>query len=202
MPSRATLSINQPSPGTLPHAGGCPPRCIPAQCHLQLPVSGLFGPRVPGASLPSPLPLSRWSPITVPSLKSGIPTFLHPRGGPDSPVPTRSPRPAARGWQRSRSAPTEGTSARSARAPLRVQTGAGLPPRAGMPSRLGPEVPPPCAPPPSCLGSRGVFSLVILHPGAPSPTVRSLDTETPLLTPCGEPQDADPGPCPHSLVES
>lgn len=123
-------------------------------------------------------------------------------GGPDSPVPTRSPRPAARGWQRSRSAPTEGTSARSARAPLRVQTGAGLPPRAGMPSRMGPEVPPPCAPPPSCLGSRGVFSLVILHPGAPSPTVRSLDTETPLLTPCGEPQDADPGPCPHSLVES
>ena len=197
MPSRATLSINQPSPGTLPHAGGCPPRCIPAQCHLQLPVSGLFGPRVPGASLPSPLPLSRWSPITVPSLKSGIPTFLHPRGGsqlsgPYQVSPSSSAGVAAEPiyTHRGHKCPEHSGSAQSS-----DRSWASASRRNAFKNGTG--SPAPLRPAPQLLGEqRCVFA------GDPPPRGSVTHTETPLLTPCGEPQDADPGPCPHSLVES
>lgn len=89
-------------PGHSPTRDDFPPRCIPAPCHPRLPVSWPLRPQGPHCLPPHPLtadlralPVPR-PPITVPSLKPGVPVLPLPARGvptlpslPGLPVPRR-----------------------------------------------------------------------------------------------------------------
>lgn len=137
-------------PGHSPKRDSPPPRrLLPSvTSHSPSPSQGLSGLRVPSASLPRPSRLP-WAPRPRSPTPNSSPlpqTWGHRSpsaraGSPDSPVPTRSPRPARRGGGRGaekhplrRQVPGD--------SPAPTWTGAGLPPRAGRHSRAGAEVPP------------------------------------------------------------